>query len=64
MEIDEWFLPPVATLNSVTLIGLTNDGDVGLSVTTSLVRSAGGSGSDGEESGNNELFRYRSLALY
>jgi len=42
----------------VTLIGLADDGDVGLSVTTSLVRSAGGSGSDGEESGNNELFRY------
>ena len=46
-------LPPVAALNSVTLIGLADDDDMGLSVAT--VRSAGGSGSDGEESGNNEL---------
>jgi len=39
----------------LTLIGLTNDGDVGLGVTTGVVRSAGGSDSDGDESGNDEL---------
>ena len=48
-------LPPVAALDTVTIIGLADDGDVGLSVTTSVVRSAGGSGSDGDKSGNDEL---------
>jgi len=48
-------LPPLAALDSLTLIGLADDGDVGLSVTTSVVRSAGGSGSDGDKSGNDEL---------
>jgi len=48
-------LPPLAALNSLTLIGLADDGDVGLSVTAGVVRSAGGSDSDGDESGNDEL---------
>jgi len=54
MKGDDGVLPPLAALNSMTLIGLTDDGDVGLSVTTSLVDVT--SGSDGDKSGNNELF--------
>jgi len=54
MEIDERVLPPVAALNSMTIIGLADDGDVGLTVTSSLINVT--SGSDGDESGNDELF--------
>ncbi len=48
-------LPPLAALDSLTLIGLLDDGDVGLSVATRVVRSAGGSGSDGDKSGDQKL---------
>ncbi len=48
------YLPPVAALDAVALIGLTDDGDVGLTVTSSLVDVT--SGGDGNESGNDELF--------
>ena len=47
-------LPPVAALNSVTIIGLADDGDMGLTITSSLVDVT--SGSDGDKSGNDELF--------
>jgi len=51
------YIPPVGALDTVTLIGLADDGDVGLSVATSVVRSAGGSGSDGNEGGDQELLK-------
>jgi len=45
-------LPPLAALDAVAHIGLANDGDVGLGV-TGVVHVA--SGSDGDESGNQDL---------
>ena len=50
-------LPPLAALDSLTFIGLADDGDMGLGVTTGVVRSAGGSGSDGNEGGDQELLK-------
>jgi len=46
MNLSYGVLPPLAALDSVTLIRLADDGDVGLSVTTSLVDVTSGSNSD------------------
>ena len=61
MEVDDRLLPPLAALNSMTIIGLADDGDVGLTVTSSLVNVT--SGSDGDESGNDELFGKKKFML-
>jgi len=53
MKVDG-VLPPLAALNSMTIIGLADDGDMGLTITSSLVDVT--SGSDGDKSGNDELF--------
>ncbi len=45
-------LPPLAALDAVAHIGLAHDGDVGLGV-AGVVHVA--SGSDGDESGDQEL---------
>ena len=45
-------LPPLAALDAVAHIGLADDGDMGLGV-AGVVHVA--SGSDGDESGNQEL---------
>jgi len=46
------YLPPLAALDAMTHIGLADDGDVGLGV-AGVVHVA--SGSDGDESGNQDL---------
>ena len=40
----------------MTLVGLADDSDVGLSITTGVV-TAGSGGSDGDESGDQELLK-------
>jgi len=47
----------------VAIIGLADDGNVGLGVTTSVVRSAGGSGRDGNEGGDQKLFLKKKIYL-
>ena len=54
MNLSYGVLPPLAALNSMTIIGLADDGDMGLTITSSLVDVT--SGSDGDKSGNDELF--------
>jgi len=49
-------LPPLAALDAVAHIGLADDGDVGLGV-AGVVHVA--SGSDGNESGNQDLKSFR-----
>ena len=52
MNVTDGVLPPLAALDSVASTGLAHNGDVGLGV-AGVVDVA--SGSDGDESGNQEL---------
>ena len=54
-------LPPLAALDSVTLIGLADDCDVGLGVSGMVDVS---SGSDGDKSGNEELKVYQTTPFF
>jgi len=53
-------LPPVCALDTVAVIGLANDDDVGLSVTTGVVTTGSG-GSDGDEGGDQKLLKMNSF---
>ena len=48
---------PVGAGDAVTVVRLAHDGDVGLGVAAVVGVAAGGSGGDGEESGDDELMK-------